>query len=254
MNLFEKISSRRAVVSVIGLGYVGLPLAIEFARAGFRVIAIDNDENRVNQINNGESYLPGVSSNELGELKKANTNSLIATSDYAALDETDAVLVCVPTPLSKTKDPDLSYIIAVADEISVRLSPGMLVVLESTTYPGSTEEVILPKLTNSNGRSLEPGSDFFLAFSPERIDPGRKDHTLTNTPKVLGGVTEQCGQAASALYKTVIETVVPVSSPKVAEMVKLLENTFRATNIALVNEIAIMCERLGIDVWEVIDA
>ncbi|MDP7628521.1 MAG: nucleotide sugar dehydrogenase [SAR202 cluster bacterium] len=254
MNLFEKISSRRAVVSVIGLGYVGLPLAIEFARAGFRVIAIDNDENRVNQINNGESYLPGVSSNELGELKKANTNSLIATSDYAVLDETDAVLVCVPTPLSKTKDPDLSYIIAVADEISVRLRPGMLVVLESTTYPGSTEEVILPKLTNSNGRSLKPGSDFFLAFSPERIDPGRKDHTLTNTPKVLGGVTEQCGQAASALYKTVIETVVPVSSPKVAEMVKLLENTFRATNIALVNEIAIMCERLGIDVWEVIDA
>ena len=254
MNLFDKISSRQAVVSVIGMGYVGLPLAIEFARAGFRVIAIDNDENRVNQFNNGESYLPDISSSELEDLRRSKSVNLTATSDYSILDDADAVLVCVPTPLSKTKDPDLSYVIAVADEISARLRPEMLVVLESTTYPGSTEEVILPKLKNSNGRSLKPGSDFYLAFSPERIDPGRKDHTLTNTPKVLGGVTEKCSQIANALYSTAIETVILVSSPKVAEMVKLLENTFRATNIALVNEIAIMCERLGINVWEVIDA
>lgn len=254
MELLEKISSRKAVISVIGMGYVGLPLALEFARAGFRVVAIDSDTERVDMINSGESYLPDTSSDDLMSIRADTNGGLTATTDYEALHEADAAIVCVPTPLSKTKDPDLSHVIAVADEIAVRLHPEMLVVLESTTYPGSTEEVILPRLKNSHGRSLEAGSDFYLAFSPERIDPGRTDHTLANTPKVLGGVTERCSQVAKALYETAVETVVPVSSPRVAEMVKLLENTFRATNIALVNEIAIMCDRLGVDVWEVIDA
>ena len=254
MELLEKISSRQAVISVIGMGHVGLPLAVEFARSGFRVVAIDNDENRVSLLNKGATYLPDVSSDDLAHIRRYAGGSLTATTDYAALREADAAIVCVPTPLSKTKDPDLSHVIAAADEIAVRLHPEMLVVLESTTYPGSTEEVILPRLVSSNGRSLKAGTDFYLAFSPERIDPGRTDHTLSNTPKVLGGVTEQCSRVAKALYETAVETVVPVSSPRVAEMVKLLENTFRATNIALVNEVAIMCDRLGVDVWEVISA
>jgi len=289
MNLLKKIERREATVAVIGLGYVGLPLAVAFAEAGpstgsgrrFRVIGIDIDQERVDAINRGESYVSDVPSERLAALVAAAVNSgqlsvnsdqltvnskqlepnpqsasgrLSATTDYNALHDADAVIICVPTPLGKTKDPDLSYIIAATDEIAQRLHPDMLIVLESTTYPGTTEELILPRLQRSNGRALSAGEDFYLAFSPERIDPGRKDYTIYNTPKVIGGVTPACTEVARALYACAIEEVVPASSPKVAEMVKLLENTFRAVNIALVNEVAIMCDRLGIDVWEVIEA
>lgn len=268
-TLLRKIGSRQATVSVIGLGYVGLPLAVAFAEAGFRVFGIDVDVARVEAINKGESYIRDVPSETLTSLKpdgptfsdgesshpdKWLASRLTATTDFDPLSKTDAAIVCVPTPLSKTKDPDLSHIIAAADEIARQLQPGMLIVLESTTFPGTTEELILPRLQRANGRSFEVGTDFFLAFSPERIDPGRTDWTVRNTPKVLGGVTACCTKVAQALYECAVEQVVPVSSPRVAEMVKLLENTFRATNIALVNEIAIMCDRLGIDVWKVIDA
>ena len=210
----------------------------------------------MDQINRGESYIPDISRDALAAVSSryVASGTLSATSEYSALDSADAVIVCVPSPLSKTKDPDLSYIVAATDEVANRLRPGMLVVLESTTYPGTTEEVILPRLRQSNGNKFHPGQDFFLAFSPERIDPGRTDWTISNTPKVIGGSTPACLEVARMLYETIVETIVPVSSPKEAEMVKLLENTFRATNIALVNEVAIMCDRLGVDVWEVIDA
>ena len=258
MELLHKIERREAVVSVIGLGYVGLPLAVVFAEAGFRVLGIDLDETRVASVNRGESYISDVPSDTLGALTSTagagQKGSLRAHGDYAPLEEADVAIVCVPTPLGKTKDPDLSYIVAAADEIARRLQPGMLVVLESTTYPGTTEELILPRLQNSHDDPLTAGADFFLAFSPERIDPGRTDWTVKNTPKVMGGMTPRCLEAATRLYESAIDSVVPVSSPNVAEMVKLLENTFRATNIALVNEIAIMCNRLGVDVWEVIEA
>jgi UDP-N-acetyl-D-glucosamine dehydrogenase len=317
MKLLEKIETRQGVVAVIGLGYVGLPLAVAFAEAGFRVIGIDIDEERVAAINRGASYISDVPSDQVATLTTAelspdsvahagqnlggrrrlpvgqptpllNTNRLSATTDYDALYEADAVIICVPTPLDKTKDPDMSCVISASEEIARRLHPDMLIVLESTTYPGTTQELILPLLqaetkrqresgvsatrteVNGNGshqalfmgqaetlldnQQLVVGKDFFLAFSPERIDPGRTDYTIHNTPKVIGGVTPVCSQVARALYHCAIEQVVPVSSPKVAEMVKLLENTFRAVNIALVNEVAIMCNRLGIDVWEVIEA
>ena len=258
MNILEKIDNRQAVVSVIGLGYVGLPLAVAFAEGGFRVIGVDIDETRVASINRGQSYIPDVTSEKLLSLTSdkgvQGSGSLSAVGEYSALGEADASIVCVPTPLSKTKAPDLSYIIAAADEIAGQLHPGMLVVLESTTYPGTTEEIILPRLRNANSGSLTAGIDFFLAFSPERIDPGRTDWTIRNTPKVIGGVTARCLEVATRLYESAIDRVVPVSSTRVAEMVKLLENTFRATNVALVNEIAIMCNRLGVDVWEVIEA
>ncbi|MFQ5859498.1 MAG: nucleotide sugar dehydrogenase [Anaerolineae bacterium] len=352
MSLVDKIESRQAKVAVIGLGYVGLPLAVAFAEAGFHVIGIDIDKERVAAINRGQSYVSDVPSEKLAPLVTAAVNSeqlsviseqlkrdpqsairnpksdigrLSATTDYDALYEVDAVIICVPTPLGKTKDPDMSYIISATDEIARRLHRDMLIVLESTTYPGTTEELILPRLeaetggqgdkrtgrqgagehgskgaegpgsmgagalgrrgatgdgkapawTKTNPQSatcaepsrsipnpkseirnpkLEVGYDFFLAFSPERIDPGRTDYTIHNTPKVIGGVTARCLEVARALYECAIEEVVAVSSPRVAEMVKLLENTFRAVNIALVNEVAIMCDRLGIDVWEVIEA
>lgn len=268
MDLLEKIESRQAMVSVIGLGYVGLPLAEAFAEAGFRTVGIDIDSSKVESINRGDSHARDVSSNHTAGLApngmkswEDNTTSpvgvaakLTATSDYDALRDADVAIICVPTPLSKIKEPDVSYIVAASDEIARRLHPGMLIVLESTTYPGSTEELMLPRLKHANGHAFEVGKDFFLAFSPERIDPGREDWTVHNTPKVIGGVTHSCLERAQKLYECAIEAVVPVSSTKVAEMVKLLENTFRATNIALVNEIAIMCDRLGVDVWEVIDA
>ena len=256
MEFIDKIETREAIVSVVGLGYTGLPLAVVFAEAGFQVIGIEANEERVADVNRGESYVPDVSSEALKRLIRRTDGPprLSATTSYEPVADIDAAIVCVPTPLSKTKDPDLSHIHSAADEISKRLHSGMLVVLESTTYPGTTEELVLPCLQNAHGKSLDVGRDFFLAFSPERIDPGRKDRTISNTPKVIGGVTRQCLDAAKSLYECVVEEVVAVSSPRVAEMVKMLENTFRATNIGLVNEIAIMCDRLGVDVWEVIEA
>ena len=268
--LLDRIKTHKAVVAIIGLGYVGLPLASAFANAGFRVIGIDRDKARVESINRGESYIPDVPTDVLARVTGNIASSpkrqpqelppygsgpmLSATTEYRHLAHADAAIVCVPTPLSKTKDPDLSYIIAAADQIAEYLHPGMVIVLESTTYPGTTEEIILPRLQEAHGGKFVAGRDFFLAFSPERIDPGRKDWTLCNTPKVIGGVTPGCLEVAKGLYESVVQQVMPVSSPKVAEMTKLLENTFRATNIALVNEVAIMCNRLGIDVWEVIEA
>ena len=256
MDLIDRVKTRKAMVSVIGLGYAGLPLAVVFAEAGFRVVGVDVDKTRVESINRGESYVQDVPSQRLTRvtLNSGRPEQLSATTNYDAVADADAVIVCVPTPLSKTKDPDLSYILSAADEIARRLRPGMLIVLESTTYPGTTEELVLPRLQRAQGQSFEAGKDFFLAFSPERIDPGRTDWSISNTPKVIGGVTQQCTDVAKELYSCIVQEVVPVSSPDVAEMVKLLENTFRMTNVALVNEIAIMCDRLGVDVWEVIEA
>jgi UDP-N-acetyl-D-glucosamine dehydrogenase len=252
-EFLQKIENRQAVVAVIGLGYVGLPLAVVFAEAGFRVIGIDINKNRVDTLNQGVSFISDIPSEKIEQLVVTQGN-LKATTNFEVLSEVDAAIICVPTPLGKTKDPDLSSVVATVDEIAPRLHPGMLIVLESTTYPGTTEELILPRLQNANGQKFNVGTDFFLAFSPERIDPGRQDWTAYNTPKVIGGMTSDCLKVAQALYECAIKQVIPVSSPKVAEMVKLLENTFRAVNIALVNEVAIMCDRLGIEVWEVIEA
>jgi UDP-N-acetyl-D-glucosamine dehydrogenase len=249
--LLDKIARRDVRLGVIGLGYVGLPLATVFAGAGYRVVGIDLDARKVDAINRGESYIPDVPAALVADL--AGRGLLSATTDYSALAGLDAVSICVPTPLRKTHDPDMSYIIGAADQIAHHLHPGMLVVLESTTYPGTTREVVLPRLVG-NGLRLEAGRDFFLAFSPERVDPGRQDWTTVNTPKVMGGLTPACLEVATALYRGAIQTIVPVSSPEVAEMVKLLENTFRAVNIGLVNEVLLMCDKLGLDVWEVIDA
>ena len=249
MNLLEKIDRREAVVGIIGLGYVGLPLAVVFAEAGFQVIGIDLDARKVEAINSGHSYIEDVTDETL----RALGNAIHATTDFAALEQCDTVSICVPTPLRKTGDPDISYIISATDQIARYLHPGMLVVLESTTYPGTTTEVVLPRLTN-NGKHLEIGKDFYLCFSPERVDPGRTDWTTRTTPKVLGGVTPACIAAGRALYGAALDRVVPVSSPEAAEMVKLLENTFRAVNIAMANEVMLMCERLGLDVWEIIEA
>ncbi|MEA3345054.1 MAG: nucleotide sugar dehydrogenase [Chloroflexota bacterium] len=251
MSLKQRILNRSARVAVKGVGYVGLPLAVAFAKAGFPVVGIDVDEEKVEAINAGSSYIEDVPSEQLARLVSAEDKGLRATTDNSVLDQCDVAIICVPTPLSKTRDPDISCILDAASEVADHLHPEMLVVLESTTYPGTTEELLLPRLAE-NG--LQVGKDFYLAFSPERIDPGRTDRGLENTPKVLGGVTPQCLTMAQALYEQVIEEVVPVSSTQTAEMVKLLENTFRAVNIALVNEVAIMCGKLGLDVWEVIEA
>ena len=249
MNLKQKIESREARVGVLGLGYVGLPLAVAFAEAGFHVIGIDVDARKVEAINRQESYIEDIPSATLARLP----HPITATTDFAALATCDTVSVCVPTPLSKTGDPDVSYIISAADAIARYLHPEMVVVLESTTYPGTTTEVVLPRLTG-NGANLKVGEDFFLCFSPERVDPGRKDWTTRTTPKVIGGTTPQCLEMGAALYGAALETIVPVSSTETAEMVKLLENTFRAVNIGMANEVLLMCERLGLDVWEVINA
>jgi UDP-N-acetyl-D-glucosamine dehydrogenase len=248
-TLMRKITDRSAQVSVIGLGYVGLPLAIEFARAGYRVMGIDADPAKMAGINAGHSHVQDVSDADLRQVVKSG--KLLATTDFAVLSEADAVSICVPTPLGKTKDPDISYIMAATTAICEHLHPGQLIVLESTTYPGTTDEVVLPQM---QATGLRLGKDFFLAFSPERVDPGNKVFHLHNTPKVIGGVTAKCSRVAKHLYQQIIETVVPVSSSRAAEMAKLLENTFRAVNIGLVNEVALMCDRLGLDVWEVIDA
>src|SRR6266571_1310857 len=247
--LLEKISTRSLRVAVIGLGYVGLPLATTFAEAGFDVTGIDIDQQKVDQVNRGESYIPDISSSTLQAL--IDTKRLHFTNDYAALDNVDAVSICVPTPLRKTRDPDISYIISAVQQVQAHLHPGQLIVLESTTYPGTTDEVLLPELESSG---LKVGVDFFLAFSPERIDPGNPDFGTQNTPKIVGGITDNCTELAYLYYAAAIEQVVAVSSARVAEMAKLLENTFRAVNIGLVNEIAIICEKLHINVWEVIEA
>ena len=248
-ELLAKIENRTARVAVIGLGYVGLPLAVGFARAGYRVTGVDVDQDKVASLNAGNSYILDVASDVIAPLGKAGL--LAGTTDYSVLTEIDAISICVPTPLGKSKDPDISYIVSASDEISRYVRPGMLIVLESTTYPGTTEEIILPSITKDG---LEVGQDLFLAFSPERVDPGNTVWKISNTPKVIGGVTDACQQVAAALYQKIIHKVVPVSSTRAAEMVKLLENTFRAVNIALVNEMAIMCDKLDVDVWEVIQA
>ena len=247
--LLTKIASRQAHVAVIGLGYVGLPLAVEFAKAGFRVTGIDVDARRVEALNAGESYIGDVPAADLAAAARAG--ALRATTDFSLLHECDAVSICVPTPLSKTHDPDLSYVMAAADAVAKHMHAGMLIVLESTTYPGTTDEIIVPRMVQ-NG--LRVGEDVFVAFSPERIDPGRQDYLLKNTPKVVGGVTPACAEIAEALYTYVTERVVRVSSAAAAEMVKLLENTFRAVNIALVNEVLLMCDKLGLNAWEIIEA
>ena len=247
--LREKIASRSLRVAVIGLGYVGLPLATTFAEAGYDVTGIDVDQQKVDLANKGESYISDISSEVLQQL--VDGGRLRFTTDFAALRDIDAVSICVPTPLRKTRDPDISYIISATQQVKDYLHEGQIIVLESTTYPGTTDEVLLPELEASG---LVVGKDFFLAFSPERIDPGNPNFGTRNTPKVVGGITPDCTELAQAFYSVAIETVIPVSSARVAEMTKLLENTFRAVNIGLVNEIAIICEKLNINVWEVIDA
>jgi len=249
-QLLEKLANKTANVMVIGLGYVGLPFAAVFAEAGFTITGIDLDPDKVEKINRGESYIPDVPTEQVARL--VADGKLKATTDFSVLAQADAVSICVPTPLRKTGDPDLAYILSATDELAKYMHPGMVVVLESTTYPGTTREILLPKLGEAQG--LTVGEDFFLAFSPERVDPGREDWTTINTPKVIGGITEACGEVSTGWYNGALETVVPVSSTEVAEMAKLLENTFRMINIGLVNEMAIMCARLGIDVWEVINA
>jgi UDP-N-acetyl-D-glucosamine dehydrogenase len=268
-QLLSKIHDRSAVVAVIGLGYVGLPLAVAFAEQGFAVVGIDVDGRKVAALNRGESYVQDISSARLEGIKlKAESRNvqhstfnlpaqgrLFATTDFSILMQCDAAIICVPTPLNKTRDPDVRYVIAAGESVAKHFHDGMLVVLESTTYPGTTEELLLPMFCEAQQvERCAVGQQFFLAFSPERIDPGNKKWTVENTPKVVGGVTPACREVAAALYSAIIEKIVPVSSTQAAEMVKLLENTFRAVNIALVNETAIMCDKLGIDVWEVIEA
>lgn len=250
VDLQRKIRDHSARVAILGLGYVGLPLATIFAESGYNVVGVEPDEHKVESIRKGESYVQDVPSEQLASLVR--TGKLRATSDFSVLADADAVSICVPTPLRKTGDPDLSFILVATDEMAKYIHRGVVVVLESTTYPGTTREILLPKLAEASG--LEVGRDFFLAFSPERVDPGRKDWTTYNTPKVIGGITPSCTKVASLWYEQALETVVPVSSAESAEMAKLLENTFRMINIGLVNEMAIMCDRLGLDVWEVIDA
>jgi len=247
--LEKKIKDRTAVVGVIGMGYVGLPLAVELGREGFTVIGIDINPHKISLINSGKSDIDDVKDEDLKPLVKSG--KIKATSDFSALKKADCVPICVPTPLSKTKDPDVSYILAAVNEVQKYLHPGQLVILESTTYPGTTEELILPILEETG---LKVGKDFFLAFSPERVDPGNAKYGTKNTPRVVGGTTPLCTQIAKLFYEQTMTQAVAVSSTKSAEMVKLLENTFRSVNIGLVNEVALMCDRLKIDVWEIIDA
>ncbi len=248
-QLLSRLEARTAVVGVVGLGYVGLPLAEVFARGGVKVVGFDVDPAKIESILAGKTYIGDLTDEQVGSQVRAGR--LTATTDFDGLAEVDAILICVPTPLRKTLDPDISYVVSAAEEIKRRLRPGQLVVLESTTYPGTTEEVILPLLESADGKV---GESFFLAFSPERVDPSNPRFKTENTPKVVGGVIEGCREVAAALYKLAIPEVHVVSSARAAEMVKLLENTFRLINIGLVNEIALVCERLGLNVWEIIDA
>jgi len=248
-ELEKKIRDRSARVGVIGLGYVGLPLAVEMANAGFKVCGIDINQITVQSIRAGFSHIPDVRHETLLDLVKQGR--LSATESLASIEELDAVSICVPTLLRKTKDPDLSYVVAAVEAVRDHLRPEQLIILESTTYPGTTRELVLPILEETG---LKVGTDFFLAYSPERVDPGNTTFTTQNIPKVIGGMTPRCNELAMLLYRSFIETVVPVSSPETAETVKLLENTFRSVNIALANEMALICEKIGINVWEVIDA
>jgi UDP-N-acetyl-D-glucosamine dehydrogenase len=247
--LEEKIASRRARVGIVGLGYVGLPLAVEFAKAGFSVTGIDLDARKTARVNAGDSYVGDISSAALA--KHVQEGRLRATTDFAVVRDLDTINICVPTPLRKTKDPDMSYIVSSCEEIFKYLHPGMLIILESTTYPGTTDELLLPMFEKSG---LRVGQDFFLCFSPERVDPGNPKYQTANIPKVVGGTTAACTEMGRLFYAQALSSVVPVSSTRVAEMVKLLENTFRMINIGLVNEMALMCDRMGINVWEVIEA
>ncbi len=248
-SLAAKIENRTAVSGIVGLGYVGLPLAVEFARAGLPVLGFDISQPKVDLLNNGESYIQDVPTAILGG--HVASGKLAATTDFSRIAEVDTINICVPTPLRKTKDPDMSFIVSATEQIAKYLHPGMLIILESTTYPGTTDELLLPMLEKSG---LKCGVDFFLCFSPERVDPGNPNFQTYNIPKVVGGITPACTELGRLFYSQSLQTVVPVKSTAVAEMVKLLENTFRMINIGLVNELAIMCDRMGINVWEVIDA
>jgi UDP-N-acetyl-D-glucosamine dehydrogenase len=249
-TLINQLEERSARIAVLGLGYVGLPLAVVFAETGFSVTGIDTVKDKVDSIMRGESHIQDVSSKQVARL--VSSGKLNATTEFGVLQDIEAVSICVPTPLRKTGDPDLSFIMDATEDLTRYIHPGMIIVLESTTYPGTTREILLPKFEEASG--LIAGEDFYLAFSPERVDPGRKDWTTLNTPKIIGGITPTCSKVAATWYSQALQTVIQVSSSEVAEMVKLLENTFRMINIGLVNEMAMMCDRLGVDVWEVIDA
>ena len=247
--LKEKIEARTARVGIVGLGYVGLPLAVEFAKAGFSVTGIDVQQSRADRLNRGESYIQDVPSSEIADL--VQKKRFHATTDFSVVRELDTINICVPTPLRKTKDPDMSFIVSAAEEIAKHAHPGLLIILESTTYPGTTDELLL---TTFEKEGFKAGTDFFLCFSPERVDPGNPVYQTSNTPKVVGGITPACTAMGAHFFSQALEKVVPVSNTRVAEMVKLLENTFRMINIGLVNEMALMCDGMGINVWEVIDA
>ena len=249
-TLIKKLQDKTAEIAILGLGYVGLPLAVVFGEAGFKVTGVDPDTRKIDLLNKGVSYIPDVKTETVAKLVKSG--HLKATTDFSILKNMDAVSICVPTPLRKTGDPDLSFIISATEGLAPYAHPGMVVVLESSTYPGTTREMVLPRLNEQNG--LKVGENLFIAFSPERVDPGREDWTTKNTPKVVGGITENCSEVATVWYEQALDKVIRVSTAEVAEMAKLLENTFRMINIGMVNELAIMCERLGVDVWEVIES
>ncbi len=268
-SIISKIRSRESVIAILGLGYVGLPQAVLFADAGFPVVGIDVDQSKIDSIRNGKSYVQDVKSDHLANLVTSDKSDsasmstqihstkpgkIYASTDYSIITKADVIVVCVPTPLSKTREPDISRIVSASQEMALYIHPDMLIIVESTTYPGTTKDVILPTIQSANHGPFKVGKDFFLAFSPERIDPGNSYRTISDIPKVIGGITPECTSVANILYQSVINEIVPVSSPTVAEMVKLLENTFRAANIGLINEFAIMCEKLEVDVWEVISA
>jgi len=249
LELETRIERRVARIGVVGLGYVGLPLAVEFAKAGFGVVGLDVDRRKVERIRQGENYIPDIEDSDLQNAVRKG--QLSATDDWDVVADLDVLIVCVPTPFNRNKEPDLSAVVEAVQAIGKRLRRGQLVVLESTTYPGTTEEILQPVLSESG---LRVGVDFALAYSPERVDPGNRLYQIPNTPKVVGGVTPTCGRLAAALYRTIVVKIVPVSSSRIAEMVKLLENIFRNVNIALVNELMILCDRMGIDIWEVVEA
>jgi UDP-N-acetyl-D-glucosamine dehydrogenase len=249
-TLLKQLKDKTALIGILGLGYVGLPLAVVFSEAGFNVIGIDPDQRKVDSLNKGISYIPDVQTEKLAAL--VAKGKLKGTTDFSVLKDVQAASICVPTPLRQTGDPDMSFIMTATESLSRYMHKGMVVVLESSTYPGTTREVLLPMLGDKN--NLKVGEDWFLAFSPERVDPGRTDFTTYNTPKIVGGITEACGEVTAAWYSQALESIHCVSTAEAAEMAKLLENTFRMINIGMVNELAIMCGRMGVDVWEVIDA